>query len=109
MRYSSFTQRIGGEGARAWEIHHRAVQAKRRGEDVIILSIGDPDFAFEAGWTPQGAACVARTRQPALISLRALLAATPRLGGRCNEAAARARGALIFTRVRRIPAAASAK
>jgi aspartate/methionine/tyrosine aminotransferase len=44
MRYSSFTQRIGGEGARAWEIHHRAVQAKRRGEDVIILSIGDPDF-----------------------------------------------------------------
>jgi aspartate/methionine/tyrosine aminotransferase len=44
MRYSSFTQRIGGEGARAWEIHHRATLAKRRGEDVIILSIGDPDF-----------------------------------------------------------------
>ncbi len=44
MRYSSFTRRIGGEGARAWEIHHRAVEAKRRGEDVIILSIGDPDF-----------------------------------------------------------------
>ena len=44
MRYSSFTDRIGGEGARAWEIHHRAVQAKRTGRDVIILSIGDPDF-----------------------------------------------------------------
>src|SRR3569623_1007025 len=44
MRYSSITQRIGGEGARAWEIHHRATLAKRRGEDVIILSIGDPDF-----------------------------------------------------------------
>jgi aspartate/methionine/tyrosine aminotransferase len=44
MRYSSFTERIGGEGARAWEIHHRAVQAKRAGKDVIILSIGDPDF-----------------------------------------------------------------
>jgi aspartate/methionine/tyrosine aminotransferase len=44
MRYSSFTDRIGGAGARAWEIHHRAVQAKRAGEDVIILSIGDPDF-----------------------------------------------------------------
>jgi aspartate/methionine/tyrosine aminotransferase len=44
MRYSSFTHRIGGEGARAWEIHHRAVQAKRAGADVIILSIGDPDF-----------------------------------------------------------------
>jgi aspartate/methionine/tyrosine aminotransferase len=44
MRYSSFTERIGGEGARAWEIHHRAVEAKRAGKDVIILSIGDPDF-----------------------------------------------------------------
>jgi arginine:pyruvate transaminase len=44
MRYSSFTDRIGGEGARAWEIHHRAVAAKRAGKDVIILSIGDPDF-----------------------------------------------------------------
>src|SRR3569623_264651 len=44
MRYSSITQRIGGEGARAWEIHHRATLAKRRGEDVIILSIGDPAF-----------------------------------------------------------------
>src|SRR5581483_4364851 len=44
MRYSSFTERIGGAGARAWEIHHRAVQAKRAGQDVIILSVGDPDF-----------------------------------------------------------------
>ena len=44
MRYSTFTHRIGGEGARAWEIHHRAVHAKRAGQDVIILSIGDPDF-----------------------------------------------------------------
>src|SRR4051812_14431224 len=44
MRYSSFTQRIGGAGARAWETHPPAPQAKRRGEDVIILSIGDPDF-----------------------------------------------------------------
>lgn len=45
MRFSSLTERIGGEGARAWEIHVRAVQRRRRGEDVILLSIGDPDFA----------------------------------------------------------------
>jgi arginine:pyruvate transaminase len=44
MRFSSLTGRIGGEGARAWEIHIRAVQRRRRGEDVILLSIGDPDF-----------------------------------------------------------------
>ncbi len=29
----------------AWEIHHVAQQALERGEDVIILSVGDPDFA----------------------------------------------------------------
>ncbi|HEY4163984.1 MAG TPA: aminotransferase class I/II-fold pyridoxal phosphate-dependent enzyme [Dongiaceae bacterium] len=44
MKYSSFTNRIGGAGARAWEIHHRAIDAKRAGKDVIILSVGDPDF-----------------------------------------------------------------
>ncbi|MDH3515011.1 MAG: aminotransferase class I/II-fold pyridoxal phosphate-dependent enzyme [Gammaproteobacteria bacterium] len=44
MRFSSLTQRIGGEGARAWEIHNRAMKRARGGEDVILLSIGDPDF-----------------------------------------------------------------
>jgi aspartate/methionine/tyrosine aminotransferase len=44
MKYSSFTNRIGGAGARAWDIHHRAIEAKRAGRDVIILSVGDPDF-----------------------------------------------------------------
>ena len=44
MRFSSLTERIAGEGARAWEIHYRATERRRRGEDVILLSIGDPDF-----------------------------------------------------------------
>ena len=44
MRFSSLTERIGGEGARAWEIHSRAMQRVRHGEDVILLSVGDPDF-----------------------------------------------------------------
>lgn len=44
MRLSSFVERIGGEGSRAWEIHARAVDRQRRGEDIILLSIGDPDF-----------------------------------------------------------------
>ena len=42
---STFTQRITGDGAAAWDIHVAASQAKARGEDVIMLSIGDPDFA----------------------------------------------------------------
>ncbi len=44
MRFSSLTERIAGEGARAWEIHNRAVTRKRAGDEVILLSIGDPDF-----------------------------------------------------------------
>jgi aspartate/methionine/tyrosine aminotransferase len=44
MKYSAFCERISGEGVAAWDIHHRAVQDRRAGRDVIILSIGDPDF-----------------------------------------------------------------
>lgn len=44
MRFSSRTDRIGGDGAQAWEIHYRAVERVRQGDNVIMLSIGDPDF-----------------------------------------------------------------
>jgi hypothetical protein len=62
-------------------------------------TLNDPAFAFEAGWGVKGAVCVARTRWPDLLSRDALLAAEPALKGPCDEAAARARGALLFTRV----------
>ncbi len=42
---STFTDRISGEGAAAWDIHIEASRAFNRGEDVIMLSIGDPDFS----------------------------------------------------------------
>lgn len=42
--YAQLTQRIAGEGASAWNIHFRAKARQARGEDVIILSVGDPDF-----------------------------------------------------------------
>lgn len=45
MRFSPFVERIAGQGVAAWDIHHAAWQAQRNGEDVIILSVGDPDFA----------------------------------------------------------------
>lgn len=51
MRYSNFSERIGGEGAAGWELHHQAVKAKREGKDVIVLSIGDPDFDTPASIT----------------------------------------------------------
>ncbi|KAF1024674.1 MAG: Arginine--pyruvate transaminase AruH [Pseudomonas sp.] len=45
MRYSPFVERIGGDTVSAWDIHYQAVEAQGRGEDVIVLSVGDPDFA----------------------------------------------------------------
>ncbi|MEX3776231.1 pyridoxal phosphate-dependent aminotransferase [Pseudomonas sp. MYb118] len=44
MRYSALTQRIAGDGAAAWRIHDRALQLREQGVDVLLLSIGDPDF-----------------------------------------------------------------
>lgn len=44
MRFSSLTQRISGDGAAAWDIHYRALARQANGEDVLLLSVGDPDF-----------------------------------------------------------------
>ena len=44
MRFSSLVERVGGEGAAAWDIHTQAVERRSKGEDVILLSVGDPDF-----------------------------------------------------------------
>ncbi len=45
MHYSPRVDRIAGEGAAAWRIHVEAVEARARGEDILVMSIGDPDFA----------------------------------------------------------------
>jgi arginine:pyruvate transaminase len=44
MRYSALVERIAGEGTDAWLIHYAARAAQERGEDVILLSVGDPDL-----------------------------------------------------------------
>lgn len=44
MRYSALTQRIVGEGSAAWNIHYRALALREQGRDVLLLTIGDPDF-----------------------------------------------------------------
>lgn len=67
-------------------------------------SANDPGYAFEAGWTPAGAVCVARTRWPDLVSLDQLRSRHPgRFGGDkvCDDETARALGALLFNRSRR--------
>ncbi|CAH0529863.1 LL-diaminopimelate aminotransferase [Vibrio hippocampi] len=44
MDYSPFVDRIKSQGGDAWNIHFQALDAMRAGEDVIVLSVGDPDF-----------------------------------------------------------------
>lgn len=41
MRFSDIAQRVGGMGDGAWEVHTRAVDRMDRGEDIILLSIGE--------------------------------------------------------------------
>ncbi len=48
MRFSPLVARIGGEGADAWQTHYQAAAARERGEDVIVLSIGDPPLETPA-------------------------------------------------------------
>jgi arginine:pyruvate transaminase len=56
MRPSAFTDRIATEGSRAWKTHSLAMVKRRAGQEVIVLSIGDPDFdtpqpVIEAAYT----------------------------------------------------------
>jgi aspartate/methionine/tyrosine aminotransferase len=48
MKFSSLTDRVKGSAADVWDSHYEARQAQTRGEDVIILSVGDPDFSTPA-------------------------------------------------------------
>jgi arginine:pyruvate transaminase len=43
MRFSPLTGRIGGRGAGAWAVHIEARRRREAGEDVILLTVGDPD------------------------------------------------------------------
>ncbi len=43
--FSSLALRLDGDvNARAWAVHERALAMRRRGDNVVLLSIGDPDF-----------------------------------------------------------------
>lgn len=67
-------------------------------------SLDDPAYAFEAGWGPDGAVCVARTRWNSVLPLSVLLASAPHLKGEpCDEAEARRRGAVLFNRSKLAP------
>lgn len=44
MRYAKLTQRIVYDGAAAWDIHYRALALQAEDKDILLLSVGDPDF-----------------------------------------------------------------
>ena len=48
MRFSSRIERLHGEGSDAWIVHDRAVTRIHRGDEIYLLSIGDPDFETPA-------------------------------------------------------------
>ena len=43
MRFSRLVERVAGRGSAAWSIHNDARRRQEAGEDVIFLTVGDPD------------------------------------------------------------------
>ena len=44
LHYSALSDRLEGGNDDAWAVHSEALELQRQGEDVILLSVGDPDF-----------------------------------------------------------------
>ncbi len=58
MKYSKLVERIAGDGADAWTTHYAARAALDRGEDVIILSVGDPEVQTPAPVVERAIECL---------------------------------------------------
>jgi len=44
LKYASIVKRLDSPASYAWEIHDQARARREAGEDIILLSVGDPDF-----------------------------------------------------------------
>lgn len=44
LPYSTLSRRLENESADVWGVHYDALARRARGDDVIVLSVGDPDF-----------------------------------------------------------------
>ena len=58
MKFSKLVDRISGDGADAWKTHYQASRARERGEDVILLSVGDPDLDTPAPVVDRAIECL---------------------------------------------------
>lgn len=43
-RFSQLSKRLGRPGSDVWKVHYDALARQEAGEDMIVLSVGDPDF-----------------------------------------------------------------
>ncbi len=88
MNFSALVSRIKDAGADAWRTHYEAVAACERGEDVLILSIGDPDLSTPAPVIQRAIECLQAgdTHYVPAAGRPALRAAIARLhAGRCGQ------------------------
>ncbi|MEM6605113.1 MAG: pyridoxal phosphate-dependent aminotransferase [Pseudomonadota bacterium] len=42
--YADLCHRLNTDDSDVWSVHERALQQQREGKDVVLLSVGDPDF-----------------------------------------------------------------
>ena len=74
LHYSRLTERLDTPAGGVWDIHDEAVVRQRAGEDIILLSVGDPDFptpGYITEHTANQLAAVAKVKQPVEQALRA--------------------------------------
>ena len=51
MKFAAIVDRLDTAAAYAWAIHDKARKRRNAGEDIILLSVGDPDFDTPHGIT----------------------------------------------------------
>jgi hypothetical protein len=44
-RYSARVERLGGDASGIWAVHERASALRAAGEEIYLLSVGDPDLS----------------------------------------------------------------
>ena len=62
LPYSKMTQRLASPESDVWQVHEEAMARRSRGEDVTILSLGDPDFATPDFIAQHTVACIRQGR-----------------------------------------------
>jgi arginine:pyruvate transaminase len=62
MHFSPLVDRVAGKGASAWRIHFEAARRQAAGEEIIFLTVGDPDQAPPAAMIEATVASLRRLR-----------------------------------------------